>query len=358
MKTQNQMKRVQGAVNHHLFKRGDKFWVRYEKAGKSPLAQSLWTENITDARIARDNIMAKYLNKNFSSQGALLVADKFETWMSIVEASSRVSTMVSIRSQWNNHLKGYFGRMNLDEINEEAWSKYVTWKRSQSVVRYGKEISLEKRKFFNDRKYLKMFLNWCHREGSIDKIPRLAEVDKKTSIGKVYAPEEISALFLNADLNLHLQISMAVTMGMRSSEIMFLEWSQIDFRAETIHLPAIKTKINQDRTFGISPDCLGVLKNRFERSNSPWVFPSPNNPMKSRHKNGNKSAWKTCKKLANVTGRFHDFRHTFLTEAFKTSTNPALICNYAGLSLEEAQKTYLHFTPTDTKHVSGIVRFL
>ena len=351
-------KRVKGAANHHLFKRGDKYWVRAVRVGKAPLNQSLFTENLTDARIARDNIMSAYLNKKLGYAGAKLVEDRFGAWLLHMEASTRKSTMVSIRNSWNNHLKAFFGELNLQDITEESWTQFVAWKRAQTVVRYGKTVSMANRKFFNDRKYLAMFLLWCVRQGYLDKVPVLKKVDPKIVKGKIFTDDEIERLFLHAEPNLHLQLLMGLTMGMRRGEILSLEWSQIDFKQGTIHLPALKTKINQERTFGISREVLPVLINRHERSNSPWVFPSPLDPTKQVGKDGNKSAWQSCRKAAKVSGRFHDTRHTFLTHAFKKAVNPALICKYAGLSLEEAQKTYLHFSTEDTRIVADLVTAL
>lgn len=347
--------RVKGDVNRHIYKRGNIYWVRYSKSGKKPLQESLLTENLTDARIKRDLAIAKYLGKKARFQGVSLVCERFEEWIELKSTTSD-ATIKSIKAQWKLHLKEYFGNMHLDEVTESEWLKYVSWKRAQFYWRHKKRVSHKNRKFFNDRKYLSMFLNWCHREGYIEKLPKLPVVDPEIKAGKVYSEEEISNLFLHAELNLHLQIEMALTMGMRIGEIMSLEFDQINFKTEVIYLPAEKTKIRQERSFIASEDCLNELRRRLATSTSPFVFPSPKSPLRGAGKWGNKSAWKLCKKRAGVTGRFHDLRHTFLTRAFKESVNPALICHYAGLSLEEAQKTYLHFSIEDTRAVAQLVR--
>lgn len=53
-----------------------------------------------------------------------------------------------------------------------------------------------------------------------------------------------------------------------------------------------------------------------------------------------------------------DLRHTFLTKAFKApGANAALICTYAGLTLEVAQEVYLHLNENDTAAVAELVTY-
>jgi len=337
------LKKVNGSNNTNLYKIGDIFWVRLRKSGRT-LQKTLGTKSISEARIKRDLEIASFLGKKASFQGGDLVCDKFEEWINLMSVKSE-GTINSIKSQWNVHLKSYFGGLHLDEITESEWLRYVTKKRE----------TLPSRKFFNDRKYLSMFLNWCHREGFIEKLPKLSNVDPETKAGKVFSKEEVDALILHANMDLQLQILMALTMGMRVGEILSLEWNQIDFVHNVIHLPAHKTKIRKARTFKVSDICLNELKFKKLKSTSSFVFPSPKDPAQSVGKGGNKTAWKNCKEAAKVTGRFHDLRHTFLTNAFRAEPNAALICHFAGLSLEEAQKTYLHFTIEDTLKIANIV---
>lgn len=343
--------KINGEQNKNLFRPSGKkvIWVRFFRTGKGRLERSLKTEIVSEARIQRDIEIAKFLGTKARFQSKVfLVEDKFPEFIELkkIKAKGTYEGMLAI---WRLHLKDSFGGMLLDEVTNSEWLKYVAEKRSTSPGR----------KFFNDRKYLSMFLNWCHREGLIDKLPQLEDVDPEVRAGKIYSESEIKALLGKASPDLKLQILMAVTMGMRSGEILSLEWSQIDWHKQTIYLPAEKTKIRKSRTFGISDLVFDDLKARHKVSVSGWVFTSPDDQTKPAHVIwGNKTAWRTCRKNAKVSGRFHDLRHTFLTHAFKQSVNPALICEYAGLSLIEAQKTYLHFTPDDTKVVASLVRFV
>lgn len=339
--------KVGGGQNKYLFRRNNTFWVRFRKSGKRPLERSLGTEFLTEARILRDKLIAEHMGTKarFESK-VLLVDDKFPEFLELKKVKS-AATYASMKNQWENHLKEYFANMYLDEVSESEWLRYVAKKRKTHPAR----------KFFNDRKYLSMFLGWLHRDGLIQKIPKLPNVDPEIAEGKVFSNDQILRLLVYASKDLKIQILCAVTMGMRIGEIMSLEWEQIDFEKKTIYLPAAKTKIRRERRFGISATCLSLLKARREQSDGGAVFPSPRNRNVCQGRDGHKKAWATAKRYAGVPGefRFHWLRHTFLTRAFKMSTNAALICEYAGLSLDEAQKTYLHFTVEDTRIVSTLV---
>lgn len=346
--------KIKGSQNHHLFRpiRADgtvseTYWVRFYRQGKGRLEESLKTGHLGEAREKRDVRIAEFLGqKPRSGPRHLLVEDKFPEFLELKRGKAH-NTFVSMETQWRLHLQPYFGCMTIESVSESEWIRYVQEKRRESP----------ERKFFNDRKYLSMFLNWLHRDGLIQRIPKFEDVDPERTAGKVFTSKEVTDLLRHAAEPLHMQILMALTMGMRIGEILSLEWDQVDWKAQTIHLPAHKTKIRKSRSFAISDAVFGPLQFlfRLSGSKSPWVFPSPDDDNKSVGKGGNRTAWETCRSKSGVTGRFHDLRHTFLTHAFKKSVNPALICHFAGLSLEEAQKTYLHFDHNDTRIVASLM---
>jgi len=60
----------------------------------------------------------------------------------------------------------------------------------------------------------------------------------------------------------------------------------------------------------------------------PWGRPRPSDP--TRHITSFKTAWKTVKKTAKVTGRWHDNRHTLITELAEAGTGDETIMQIAG----------------------------
>lgn len=338
---------IKGKGCENLFRHPESqiIYLRIFRKGKGRIEWSTKTTVLGQAKIIADKYRLEFLGEGTINRGRKLCGELFPEFIDQKRIKSS-ATVYSIENTWK-HLEPFIGRMLPEEIDEKWWeSVYIPQKRRETT---------QDRKFFNDRKWLSMFLLSLKRMGVIKKTPMLIDPDPEREAGKVFSDEEIAALLANADEDLQLQILMAVTMGMRKGEIMGLSWDRIDMRKRTVTLRAEDTKIRKARKFGISGVVYGRLKDRAGKGQV-WLFPSPVDPTQRQRSDGNKSAWESCRNKAFVFGRFHDLRHSFLTRAFKTSANPALICHYAGLSLDEAQKTYLHFTEEDTRGVAEIVK--
>lgn len=345
---------MEGKENSNLYrhpKTGIIYLKMYRK-GKGQLERSTKTNTAKEARLEKDKILQQWLGLKPKQRTLKLLE---ELWPEFIATKSDKSlgTKDSLKYSWH-HLGEFFKSYLPDEITPQLWERYIVKKREEN----------QKRKFFNDWKWFNMFVLFMRDHGYIEKRPKLRNPDpKKSEAGKVYSSEEISMLLERANQDLKLQILMAYTMGMRVGEILNLTWDRIDLKKKTIHLRAEDTKIRKARTFGISEQVFGLL---FERrgTRSTALFPSPTDSIKSVGKGGNKTSWQTCKRgnkekgQPPIEGRFHDLRHTFLTNAFRNAKgkiDSMLICEYAGLSIEQAQGTYLHFNEEDTRAVSGLV---
>lgn len=312
---------------------------------KGRIERSTRTTVLAQAKVIADKYRLEFFGEGKINRGRILCGELFPEWINQKRIKAP-NTVASIENSWK-HLEPFIKNMLPEEIDEKWWEgHYIPSKRNETH---------RERRFFNDRKWLAMFLISLKRAGVITKTPELVNPDPESEVGKVFSDEEVESLLTHAEPDLRLQILMAVSMGMRKGEIMGLSWDRIDLKRKVITLRIEDTKIRKGRKFGISEEVFAILSARPKSGR--WLFPSPKDPSVRQASNGNKSAWETCRDRAGAYGRFHDLRHTFLTKAFKSTTNPALICHFAGLSLDEAQRTYLHFTEEDTRLVASIVKF-
>lgn len=221
-------------------------------------------------------------------------------------------------------------------------------------------------KFFNPRKYFRQVMVRARKlhllHPSIEDL-KIPNPDPETDAGKIYTEAEVEGLLEEASDVLSLQILMAYTMGMRKGEILKLKWSCLNWDRQTIRLESKATKIRRGREFRVNEVVWKLLKGRFLTlgSKTPYVFPVSNSRMGCkeailnylRPTLDNKSAWQACKRRAKVTGRFHDLRHTFLTNEVIRNKHQAMdVCFYAGLSIQELKRTYLHPTTDDTAYLA------
>lgn len=330
-------------------------YVRMYREKKGELFKSTKTDNVRDARKVADLIIQDFLGLKPKGNSLELVEDLWPKWTATKDDKAK-ATLESIAFSWKR-LQPFFGAILPNEITPMKWEEYILFRRKFD----------SSQKFFNDRKWLRMFVLWLHENGAIEKSPRFRNPDPtRSNVGKYITYDEFKRLLDNAHPDLQLQILMAYTMGMRISEVMCLTWgldrennSFIDLEGKIICLHKKDTKIRRSRTFAISEYVYSELVLRHRDASSDYVWPSLRDPTRHMDRQGNKSAWKSCRAKAKVKCRFHDLRHSFLTNAFKAGEgkiDSMLICEYAGLDITQAQETYLHFDAEDTRVVSGLVR--
>lgn len=335
---------VDGLYRHP--KTGIIYYRKYSKA-TGEICKSTYTTNLEDAKRLAKEFVGKPVHK---PKGKTLAIDHFDLWSDRKQTTgASQGTLTSILAT-RAHLAPFLEVMLLEEITSLWWeTEYISKVRAKTNA---------KRKFFNDCKWLTNFMRQMATDGAIVRAPKFVNPDPKTDKGKVFTDDEVSTLlnFVESD-NLKLAILMAVTMGMRRLEIFGLRCDRVDLKRKVIRLRDEDTKTRTGRSFAVSPTCWPLIEARCKPGQF-WVFPSADDKAKPLHKDGFRHAWANLKRHHGITGRFHDLRHTFLTKAFKSpGANAALICHYAGLSLEVAEKTYLHFTPDDTRAVAGLVSY-
>lgn len=324
-------------------------YFRQFRAGFGEVCRSTRTKNLNEAKAAADHFKRDFLGRIRQSFQRKTALEEFDLWIERKRAANKSpATMTSILSS-RKYLKFFLNQMLLVDVNAEWWeSNYIPTIRS---------ITSQSRRFFNDRKWLSMFLKQMVEDGKIPKAAKLINPDAKTKVGRVLSNDEIQTLLVGATGDLYQMIIMASTMGMRRLEITNLRWDRVNLKRKTISLKAEDTKIRKPRAFKISAAALPGLLAR-AKNGSPYVFPNKDDKSRTIHKDGFTGQWKRLKEKSEITARFHDLRHTFLTNAFKAAgSNLALICHYAGLSLEEAERTYLHFDEDDTAGIADLVTY-
>lgn len=342
-------------------------YFRQYRKGRGEIKQSTRTTVLEEAKRERDRIVRDG-KKSSTSDGRTSALDRYYSWIERKRNQNKSEGTLTSMESSGNFFSKFLDSMTEDEITSKWWddvfipkTKFLRFKpvfnKGTGEYTREEEVRSTPRKFFNDRKWMIAFLEQCLEDGLIKKVPVLADPDPERDPGKVYTDEEIETLLNMAPHeDLYLAILMGVTMGMRRGEIFGLKSDRIDTKNKIIRLRAQDTKIRKARSFAISPGTQDMILARAKAG--PWIFPSKDDKSVPLHKDGYMNAWKGLKFKTGIVGRFHFLRHTFLTKAFRApGANAALICHYAGLSLEVAQKVYLHFDDEDTKQVAGLVHY-
>ena len=141
-------------------------------------------------------------------------------------------------------------------------------------------------------------------------------------------------------------VTFAYITGWRlKSEILPLQWRQVDFKAGTVRLEPGTTKNREGRTFIMTPALRAVLEKQRERTDwvqleqgriIPWVFHRDGEPIK-----GFRRAWKTACRKAGVPGRIpHDFRRSAVRNLERAGVPRSTAMKMVGHKTEAIYRRY------------------
>lgn len=176
-------------------------------------------------------------------------------------------------------------------------------------------------------------------------------------VGKAYSVEEKADLIKAAQAAprskaIYLGTMFALHAGMRHKEIRTLQWSRLNLESRIVTVGESKTEAGTGRTIPMNADLFAAAMeytkwytDRFGTTQSDWyVFPfgkpRPSDP--TRPQTTLRTAWRNVRTAAKVEGRFHDNRHTFVTDLAESGAGDEVIRDMAGHVSKEMLKHYSH----------------
>lgn len=185
---------------------------------------------------------------------------------------------------------------------------------------------------------------------------KMLKLRVRKSIGKAYSEEEKERMLHQASQarspHIYPALNLALNAGMRDKEIKTLTWAQINFAKKFLAVGRSKTEGGDGRTIPLNSALLQVLldyvewyKCRFGEIRPEWyVFPfgkpTPKDP--TRPVTTLKTAWANVRANANVKGRWHDNRHTLITDLAESGAGDQTIMDIAGHVSKQMLKHYSH----------------
>jgi len=214
------------------------------------------------------------------------------------------------------HVNRLLGRLSLIELTETRLHGYIKKRRNEGAGNrtINMELACLSRAIGKPWRQL-----W----------PKLRKLEEPQTIGKALTQEEEDRLLQAAAANrsplIYPFIKIALLTGLRFGEIRSLRWRQIDLEQRTLTVGRAKTEAGTGRVVPMSHELETVLSEyaakytkQFGSLKPEWfVFPACdhthlNNP--ERPVTGIKTAWRSIRKAAGLSIRFHDLRHTTATK--------------------------------------------
>ncbi len=179
----------------------------------------------------------------------------------------------------------------------------------------------------------------------------------RSQVSKAFTEEEkeklIQAAKLRRSPHIYPALVLALNTGMRDSEIRKLQWGRVNLKDAIVTVGDSKTEAGAGRTIPLNDEALRALVDharwyleKFHETRPEWyVFPfgKPQPTVPTKPLSTLKTAWKQVKADAGVTGRWHDNRHTFITDlAQSPEASDETIMDMAGHVSKQMLKHYSH----------------
>jgi integrase len=247
------------------------------------------------------------------------------------------------------HVKRHLGNKLVLEITPTVVKRYQTARLAEEAAN----------KTINDETLL--LLRLCGDQGDLIRSKMRREKSLKLKLppppGRAYGSDEKARMLSIAkklrSKNIFPALVVALNCGLRDKELRELTWRQIDLvDKRTLTVGKSKTEGGTGRVIPLNETVLDALKvhaawyvRRFRECKPEWyVFPAgkgqPNDP--TRPVSTLKTSWIKVKKDANVTGRWHDARHTLVTELAESGAGDEVIMSIAGHVSRAMLSRYSH----------------
>lgn len=162
--------------------------------------------------------------------------------------------------------------------------------------------------------------------------------------------EEIKKLLDNAAPHLRPILIVALFTGMRKSEILGLQWKDINFEQGIIYL--LQTKNGERREVLMSDIVKRALIAVPKHPDGPYIFCNENGKPYTKV---TKSFDTTLKKCGIINFRFHDLRHTFASQLVMSGVDIKTVQELMGHKSIEMTLRYSHLSPDHKKRAVGIL---
>jgi len=330
-----------------LYKRGDVFWIKYYRNGKSYRESSKTCKESEAKRllkkregeISEGKIPGVYFDR-------IKFNDLADDFLDDYRVNGKKSLVRAERSV--NHLKVSF---------DGAKVTYITTPRINTYIQMRLAEGAENATVNRELAALKRIFNIGARQTppKVDRVPYISML-KENNVRKGFF-EHGDFLKLREALPDYMKgfVTLAYKTGWRVSEIEGLTWAQVDLPNGIVRLEVGETKNDDGRTVYLDKELQKIFKDQSEaRKNHkkvlPWVFVNEpkNGPIKDF-----RGAWAKACDAAEIGDRlFHDFRRTAVRNMIRAGIPERVAMMVSGHKTRSVFDRYNIVSDTDLRLAS------
>lgn len=327
-----------------IFTRGNKYWIniRYNKiryrlpSPANTKAGAIAYEASLRGRLAqgRPIMDERQESINFSQ-----FADKwFNTY---VMTNNKPSEQLNKRTAIKNHLKPFFGKMDIDKITALNIEEFKA--RKQAEGKCNKSIN----------NYLGMLgkcLNCAEEWGMIKNAPKIKPLKVPPQAFRFFTEQEYNQLLEEAgkiNKEFYEMVLFTLRTGVRVGELLALRWEDIDFEKQTVTIRRSivngiigSPKSNKIRQIPLADDIFAIIKSKKQTLND-FKFWS----LEISRFSLNRALKRACGILGFKVGGWHDLRHTFASKLSNNGAPIQVVQTLLGHSDLKMTLRYAHLEP-------------
>lgn len=312
--------------------------------GGKEIKRSLGVKNFRSAQLAKKELLLKLRGISGDSKNVL-----FKDYLKVFfeERKRRAPRTFELAHYSCQELARFFNSYFIHQITDRSWDEYVEYMHQIKPNRLLKY----------DRRHLKMMLLRCKKKGLISEVPELQITERAPKIRRALTKVELDLILKNATGTMYGLALFMIKMGARPGEVLGAQWDEFDLDKGLWVIPAERVKTRKSRAIKLNDKVRLYLSSK--KRISDYVFPTKENIEQPIHRYNKQ--WKRlmtkCGLSTDITPYY--LRHTFLTECAKKIRDGKLglvyVAKYAGTSLNEFERTYLHIEGEDTKDVAQLM---
>jgi integrase len=292
-----------------------------------------------------------------------------KSYSQVIEEEAREQEQKTIREAADEFLVDYalkhesatFAVYALGHVTKSLGRKLIVEITPTVVKRYQRDRLAEKAapKTVNDE--VMLLLRLCGDQGDLIRVKLHREKSLKLKLppspGRAYTADEKARMLEEARKLRTPQMGAALALdlntGLRDKELRQIRWEQIDLvHKKSLTVGKSKTEAGTGRVIPLNETAIAALEahaawytRRFGECRPEWfVFafgkPLPKDPTRSI--TSFKTAWTKVRQKAGVKGRWHDNRHTLVTELAESGAGDEVIMSIAGHVSRAMLSRYSH----------------
>jgi integrase len=259
-------------------------------------------------------------------------------WYLSLPKTKQVKSIYKIK-QHCRRLKEVFGHMKAEEIKPSMIEAYQQ-KRLTEITYHGtpyRPASVNR-----ELEVMRRIYNLAIREDMVDMNPcwKVTRLSERNARDRVLSKEEFDKMVKGLPQHAADIVTVAYYTGMRAGEIFALTWDRVNMKEGYINLTPKDTKTGEGRHVYFNKEVKKILERlrKVRHISHQFVFTYKGNPVRSIKY----SLTEALKKAEIENFRFHDLRHTFVSNARKAGVDRTVIMKLTG------HKTLSMFTRYNT----------